>query len=83
MKKITRQVSMFLVIGALGFPATLQAKTGMEVSSPEMVQERVTGTVTDASGPVIGATVMQKGTTNGTITDMDGKFSLDGVKKEM
>lgn len=53
----------------------------MEVSSPEMVQERVTGTVTDASGPVIGATVMQKGTTNGTITDMDGKFSLDGVKK--
>lgn len=81
MKKITRQVSMFLVIGALGFPATLQAKTGMEVSSPEVVQERVTGTVTDASGPVIGATVMQKGTTNGTITDMDGKFSLDGVKK--
>lgn len=81
MKKITRQVSMFLVIGALGFPATLQAKTEMEVSSPEMVQERVTGTVTDASGPVIGATVMQKGTTNGTITDMDGKFSLDGVKK--
>ncbi|WP_307995825.1 TonB-dependent receptor [uncultured Bacteroides sp.] len=81
MKKITRQVSMFLVIGALGFPATLQAKTGMEVSSPEMVQERVTGTVTDASGPVIGATVMQKGTTNGTITDMNGKFSLDGVKK--
>ena len=81
MKNFTRLVSMFLVIGALGFPATLQAKTGMEVSSPEMVQERVTGTVTDASGPVIGATVMQKGTTNGTITDMDGKFSLDGVKK--
>ena len=26
MKKITRQVSMFLVIGILGFPATLQAK---------------------------------------------------------
>lgn len=81
MKKITRQVSMFLVIGVLGLPATLQAKTGMEVSSPEMVQERVTGTVTDTSGPVIGATIMQKGTTNGTITDMDGKFSLDGVKK--
>lgn len=81
MKKITRQVSMFLVIGVLGLPATLQAKTEIEVSSPEMVQERVSGTVTDASGPVIGATVMQKGTTNGTITDMDGKFSLDGVKK--
>lgn len=81
MKKITRQISMFLVIGVLGFPGTLQAKTETLVSSPEMVQERVTGTVTDASGPVIGATVMQKGTTNGTITDMEGKFSLEGVKK--
>lgn len=81
MRKITRQVSMFLVIGVLGFPGTLQAKTETAVSSPEMVHERVTGTVADASGPVIGATVMQKGTTNGTITDMEGKFSLDGVKK--
>ena len=27
--------------------------------------------------PVIGANVMVKGTTNGTITDMDGKFSLE------
>ena len=34
------------------------------------------GTVTDAMGPVIGATVMEKGTTNGTVTDFDGNFSL-------
>lgn len=81
MKKIMRQVSMFLVIGALGFPTALQAKPEMKVSNSEMVQEKATGTVVDASGPVIGATVLQKGTTNGTITDIDGKFSLDGVKK--
>ena len=38
----------------------------------------VKGTIVDATGmPVIGANVMVKGTTNGTITDMDGKFSLD------
>ena len=38
----------------------------------------VTGTIVDPSGmPVIGANVMVKGTTNGTITDMDGKFSMD------
>lgn len=38
----------------------------------------VTGTIVDPSGmPVIGANVMVKGTTNGTITDMDGKFSLE------
>lgn len=38
----------------------------------------VTETIVDPSGmPVIGANVMVKGTTNGTITDMDGKFSLE------
>lgn len=38
----------------------------------------VTGVVLDPTGmPVIGANIMVKGTTSGTITDMDGKFSLD------
>lgn len=37
----------------------------------------VTGVVTDKTGePIIGANVLQKGTTNGTITDIDGKFTL-------
>ena len=40
-----------------------------------------TGTVVDAMGPVIGASVVVKGTTNGIITDFDGNFSLSGVKK--
>ncbi|MDR1745790.1 MAG: carboxypeptidase-like regulatory domain-containing protein, partial [Tannerella sp.] len=41
-------------------------------------QKRVTGTVTDANGEaVIGANVVEKGTANGSITDIDGKFSLD------
>jgi hypothetical protein len=31
-------------------------------------------------GPVAGASVVIKGTTNGTMTDMDGNFTLDGVK---
>jgi len=40
-------------------------------------QKRVSGTVTDASGEaVIGANVAEKGTTNGNITDADGKFTL-------
>ena len=39
--------------------------------------QTVTGTVNDAAGPVIGASVVEKGnTTNGTITDLDGKFTL-------
>ena len=39
-------------------------------------QTEITGTVTDAMGPVIGATVMEKGTSNGTVTDFDGNFTL-------
>ena len=37
----------------------------------------VTGLVVDAAGePVIGASVVEKGTTNGIVTDVDGKFTL-------
>ena len=39
----------------------------------------VTGTVTDNFGPVIGASVVVDGTSNGCITDLDGKFSLTNV----
>lgn len=39
----------------------------------------VTGTVTDNFGPVIGASIVVEGTSNGCITDLDGKFSLTGV----
>jgi len=39
-------------------------------------QAEVSGTVNDAMGPVIGATVMEKGTNNGTVTDFDGNFKL-------
>jgi TonB-dependent starch-binding outer membrane protein SusC len=39
---------------------------------------QITGTVTDVAGePLIGATVVLKGTTDGTITDVDGSYSLD------
>jgi len=39
-------------------------------------EKLVVGTVSDDMGPVIGATVFVKGTQNGVITDMDGKFKL-------
>jgi len=40
-------------------------------------QQEITGNVVDAEGePVIGATVMEKGTTNGVITDIDGNFRI-------
>jgi TonB-linked SusC/RagA family outer membrane protein len=43
-------------------------------------QKKVSGKVTDASGQALpGVTVSVKGTTNGTITDMEGNYSLVGV----
>lgn len=40
-------------------------------------QVALEGTVVDAADfPIIGASILEKGTTNGTITDLDGKFSL-------
>ena len=41
---------------------------------------KITGIVSDTFGPIAGANVVVKGTTNGTITDMDGRFSLDAPK---
>ena len=38
---------------------------------------QASGHVEDSQGPLIGATVMEKGTNNGTVTDFDGNFSLN------
>lgn len=45
---------------------------------PQQKQKRIEGTVSDQKGePIIGANVVEKGTTNGTVTDLDGKYSLE------
>jgi TonB-dependent starch-binding outer membrane protein SusC len=41
--------------------------------------QNVSGTVSDSSGPLAGASVMVKGTTNGTSTDIDGNFTIKNV----
>ena len=50
------------------------------VTSVHAVQQQkqtVTGIIKDATGEaIIGASVLEKGTSNGTITDLDGKFTL-------
>ena len=45
--------------------------------SPQQAKHTVKGVVEDALGPIAGANVVEKGTTNGTITDMDGNFTLN------
>lgn len=54
-------------------------KDSTEKMSPTNTQQqrKITGAVLDQKGePIIGANVIEKGTTNGTITDLDGNFSL-------
>ena len=51
-----------------------------EKHSLQVIQQvhKITGTVVDKAGlPVIGANVIVKGTTNGTVTDVEGRFSLE------
>ena len=79
------KISSFLLasaFSAFALPvnaADVQLNGGDNLSVQETLQTKtVTGTVIDAAGiPVIGANVIVKGTTNGTITDFDGNFSLD------
>lgn len=48
-----------------------------EVSGQQQNGKKITGVVVDAKGEaIIGANIVEKGTTNGTTTDVDGKFSL-------
>ena len=56
-------------------------KQGTRSQAVQQTKE-VKGTVTDFNGePIIGANVVLHGTTNGTITDLDGNFVLNDIKK--
>ena len=64
----------------LGWRRLLLLCLMMVSSAMMMAQDRVTGKVVDASGdPVIGASVVVKGTSNGVVTDLNGNFSIAGV----
>ena len=69
--------SAFSVNTAMAVPVSME-----EIGEVSVVQQgkKVTGVVVDGAGiPVIGANVIVKGTTNGTITDFDGNFTLENV----
>ena len=60
----------------LGAGYSSNANAAASVQEVQQATKKITGTVVDAMGPVIGASVVEKGTTNGTVTDFDGNFSL-------
>ena len=84
MLKRIKSVSMLLALAGVSSTGAAYAVAVPEVDATKSVQQEstCTGVVKDATGEtVIGASVVVKGTTNGTITGLDGDFSLSGVKK--
>ena len=60
----------------IGIIGAQQASAATESVASVQQTRQASGHVTDSQGPLIGATVMEKGTTNGTVTDFDGNFTL-------
>lgn len=83
MNKKVKSVSMLLFLASLS-TGIAYADQPKEKSEIDIVQQATAcqGIVKDATGEsIIGASVVVKGTTNGTITDIDGNFSLTNIQK--
>ncbi len=72
-RKTALMVGVFSLMGLCYSPKAYAADAVHDVQQAR----KITGTVVDAQGPVIGASVVVKGTTNGVATDFDGNFSLN------
>lgn len=74
-------LSLVLFAGlGLFVPNRVYATDNQNVVSSEGTQQsrEITGKVTDTNGdPIIGASVLAKGTSNGTVTDINGEFSIN------
>ncbi len=72
-----------LLVGALaslglGYTTEAYAASPNQMANSVQQTKKVTGNVTDAEGPVVGASVVEKGNpSNGAVTDLDGNFTLN------
>ena len=72
------------LISFLPFSAELRAESSNTAYIIQQSKKTVTGVVVDMAGlPLIGVNVSIKGTTEGTITDLDGKFNLNVSSQSM
>lgn len=65
----------FLFLSMGGYPLSMLASPSYVVE--QQVGKTVTGSVTDNMGPLAGVSIVVKGTTNGTVTDVDGNYSIE------
>lgn len=83
MLKKLNLVSTILLTGALAVPGGAWADTAPVKQGVSISQQngKVTCTVEDSFGPVVGASVVIKGTTNGNVSDSNGQVVLEGLKR--
>lgn len=90
-RKVKGGILMMLFSGALGsvthaeetFFVTDESSTSASMSFFQTTAKQVTGTVTDESGePLPGVSILEKGTTNGTVTDLDGNYKISVASDE-
>ena len=77
---LRKSVLLVGALASLGLSYTTEALATSPNFAVNSVQQskKVTGNVSDAEGPIIGASVVEKGNAgNGTVTDLDGNFSLN------
>ncbi len=81
MFKSYKPVSLLLLTGALLFSGNLHAELTPANPGIQAAQQngKISGTIVDNLGTVAGASVVVKGTTNGTISDFDGNFTLENI----
>ena len=72
-----KKTTMCIGLCCLGMITVQKASAATESVASVQQMKQATGQVSDSQGPLIGATVMEKGTNNGTVTDFDGNFSLN------
>ncbi len=76
-QKIRKTALLMGACSLLGLYSPLAANAENSVQAVQQSTKKITGTISDAQGPVIGASVVEKGTSNGTVTDLDGNFTLN------
>lgn len=77
---LRKSVLLVGALASLGLSYTTEALATSPNFAVNSVQQskKVTGNVSDAEGPIIGASVVEKGNPgNGTVTDLDGNFTLN------
>ena len=87
-RSIFKQNKLPLLLIALAFPVSVTTSslyaTTTEVTITQQ-KKAINGVVFDGglNEPLIGANVVVKGTTNGTVTDLDGKFTLEAAPNDI